>query len=299
MRFLRFAMRFRYSNVVCCGVCWIFSAKSISVVRDPKNCRSRPPPSLSLNNAFEIYVWNKFVRSVRLERRLPVVVYKHKSLIWRQLGDVDMTLQNNKAVNLSLAAPKISGVLIQPGETFSLWHLVGKTSAHKGYKEGLMIKRGKPDRGIGGGLCQLSNLIHWIVLHTPFVIIEHHHHNGVDLFPDFGRQVPFGVGTSISYNYLDYRFVNNTEQTFQLFVYTDEKYLNAELRAEKPLPVKYHIESRNERFAQENGIWYRNGEVWRQCIDKSSSKIIEEKLIKTNHAQVMYDEKYIPMKKQK
>ena len=124
-----------------------------------------------------------------------------------------------------------------------------------------MIKQGKPDRGIGGGLCQLSNLIHWIILHTPFEITEHHHHDNVDLFPDFGRQVPFGVGTSISYNYLDYRFKNTTDQTFQLIVYTDEKYLNAELRAEKPLTVKYHIESRNEHFSQENGAWYRNSEV--------------------------------------
>ena len=161
----------------------------------------------------DLFSKERFCRK-RSAELLPVVIYKHKSLIRRQLGDVDMTLQNNKAVNLSLAAPKISGVLIPPGETFSLWHLVGKTSSHKGYKEGLMIKRGKPDRGNGGGLCQLSNLIHWIILHTPLEITEHHHHDGVDLFPDFGRQVPFGVGTSISYNYLDYRFKNNTEQTF-------------------------------------------------------------------------------------
>ena len=261
--------------------------------KGPEKLPLPPPPPLSWDYAFERYVWGKFVHSVRLEIQLPVVIYKHKSLIRRQLGDVDMTLQNNKAVNLSLAAPKISGVWIQPGETFSLWHLVGKTSARKGYKEGLMIKRGKPDRGIGGGLCQLSNLIHWIVLHTPFEITEHHHHDDVDLFPDFGRQVPFGVGTSISYNYLDYRFKNMTEEIFQLIIYTDEKYLNAELRAEKPLPVKYHIESRNEHFTQENGIWYRNSEVWRQCVDKASGKVIKEKLIKTNHAQVMYDEKYI------
>ena len=261
--------------------------------KGPKKLPLPPPPPLSRDYAFERYAWNKFVRSVRLEIQLPVVIYKHKSLIRRQLDDVAMTLQNNKAVNLSLAAPKISGVWIQPGETFSLWHLVGKTSTRKGYKEGLMIKRGKPDRGIGGGLRQLSNLIHWIVLHTPFEITEHHHHDGVDLFPDFGRQVPFGMRTSISYNYLDYRFKNNTEQTFQLIVYTDEKYLNAELRVEKPLPLKYHIESRNEHFTQEDGVWYRNGEVWRQSIDKASGKIIEEKLIKTNHAQVMYDEKYI------
>ena len=224
---------------------------------------------------------------------LPVVIKKHKSLIRRKLGDVDMTLQENKAVNLALAAPAISGILIRPGETFSLWRLVGRTSPRRGFKEGLMIKRGMPDRGIGGGLCQLSNLIHWIILHTPLEITEHHHHDNVDLFPDFGRQVPFGVGTSISYNYLDYRFKNTTDQVFQLIVFSDEKYLNAELRSTGSLPVKYHIESRKEHFSRENGIWFRNGEVWLQVIDKISGRVIDEKIIKRNHAQVMYDEKYI------
>ena len=58
------------------------------------------------------------------------------------------------------------------------------------------------------------------------------------------------------------------------------------------------MKRRNERFAQENGIWYRNGEVWRQCVDKASGKVIKEKLIKTNHAQVMYDEKYVNNRKE-
>ncbi len=236
---------------------------------------------------------DKFCR-YRSSQLLETVVYKHKSLIRRQLGSVDMELQENKAVNLALAAPKISGVLIRPGETFSLWHLVGRTSKGRGYREGLMIKQGKPDCGIGGGLCQLSNLIHWLVLHTPFEITEHHHHDGIDMFPDFGRQVPFGVGTSISYNYLDYRFKNNTGKTFQLIVYTDEKYLNSELRCEEALEVKYHIESRNEHFTKENSIWYRNGEIWRQCINKTTGNVIENRLIKRNHARVLYDEKYIP-----
>jgi hypothetical protein len=118
----------------------------------------------------------------------------------------------------------------------------------------------------------------------------------VDLFPDFGRQVPFGVGTSISYNYLDYRFRNRTDQTFQLIIYTDEKYLNAELRSDRQLPVKYHIESRNEHFEKEKGIWFRKGEVWRLCFDKATGNCLEEKCLKSNHARVMYDEKYIPVK---
>ncbi|MBP5637935.1 MAG: VanW family protein, partial [Victivallales bacterium] len=210
---------------------------------------------------------------------LPVVIYRHKSLILRRLGNVDMRLQENKAVNLSLAAPHIDGVLIRPGETFSLWRLVGRTCASHGYREGLMIKQGVPSQGIGGGLCQLSNLIHWLVLHSPLEITERHHHDGFDLFPDFGRQVPFGVGTSISYNYLDYRFKNTTEQTYQLLIKVEGEHLCGELRAEKLLDVKYHIQAKGENFVQEGEVWYRVGEVWRNCIDKASGQQLFEELL--------------------
>ena len=60
----------------------------------------------------------RFART-RQEELLPVLIYKHSSLIRRRLGDVDMRLQENKAVNLSLAAPWVNAVLIRPGETFS------------------------------------------------------------------------------------------------------------------------------------------------------------------------------------
>lgn len=171
--------------------------------------------------------------------RCPVVVYAHKSLIRRTLGTVDQKLQENKAVNLSLAAPRVNGVLIRPGETFSFWRMVGPCTARRGYLPGLTISKGETACGVGGGMCQFTNLLHWMVLHTPLVITEHHHHDGYDLFPDFGRTIPFGTGTSILYNYLDYRFYNPTEQTFQILVHTDEIYLCGELRAEHALPYKY------------------------------------------------------------
>ena len=57
----------------------------------------------------------KFAR-VKQEELLPVRIKKHASLIRRRLGNVDMQLQENKAVNLSLAAPCIDRVLIRPGE---------------------------------------------------------------------------------------------------------------------------------------------------------------------------------------
>ena len=225
----------------------------------------------------------------RSNTTLPVLIYSHNSLIRRRLGNTDMNLQENKAVNLSLAAPQINRIMIYPGETFSFWRLVGADSERRGYKEGLTIANGRPSKGIGGGLCQFTNLIHWMVLHTDLTIVEHHHHDGIDLFPDFKRQIPFGTGTSIVYNYLDYRFLNRTDRTYQLLVWSDGEYLRGELRADRPQSVSYHIHAEEEFFSEENGAVYRNGLVYRDTIDKRTGSRLSSELIRRNHARVMYD----------
>lgn len=233
----------------------------------------------------------------RSEQRLCNLVYAHKSLIRRSLGTVDAALQENKAVNLAIAAPKISGVLIRPQEVFSLWRLVGRCSAKEGYREGLVIKQGKPDRDIDGGLCQLSNLIHWIILHSPLTITERHHHDGVDLFPDFNRQVPFGLGTSILYNYLDYRFTNQSPYTFQLIAYTDPRYLCAELRCDHVLDYSYHIKLLEEYFYLKEGQYYRTNTVNRRIIRKSDGMLVSDHCIANADARVLYDPIYLDPQK--
>ena len=226
---------------------------------------------------------------VKQTEPLPVSIIRHSSLIRRRLGNVNMTLQENKAVNLGLAAPCLNGVLIRPGETFSFWHLVGNATAKRGFKEGLTISGGETKSGVGGGMCQMTNLIHWMILHTPLAIVEHHHHDGLDLFPDFNRQIPFGTGTSICYNYLDYRFRNDTEAAYQLLVHVDGEYLRGELRSDRRQTLKYHIKSEHEGFVREDGVVYRVGEVWRDAIDPVTGNLAERTLIRTNHARVTYD----------
>ena len=225
----------------------------------------------------------------RQEAALPLVLYRHSSLIRRRLGNVDMVLQENKAVNLSIAAPLVDGILIAPGETFSFWTLVGRPTAKRGFREGLTISTGRTSKGIGGGMCQFTNLIHWMILHSPLVITEHHHHDGMDLFPDYGRQIPFGTGTSIVYNYLDYRFENPTDATFQLRVWVDGEYLRGELLCDRPQPLRYHIYTRGEAFVEENGQVYRVGEVWRDTIDAATGDHIRTECLRKNHARVLYD----------
>lgn len=227
------------------------------------------------------------------EEPLPFVIYSHKSLIRRKLGDVNPQLQENKAVNLSIAVPKVTGVLVRPGETFSFWSLVGPTSESKGYQKGIVVDRGKTGSDIGGGMCQFTNLIHWLVLHSPLTVVEHHHHDGIDMFPDFGRQVPFGVGTSIVFNYLDYRFKNTTAATYQLIVYTTPEYLCGELRCNRQSDLSYHIRSMDEYFSQEGDGIYRNGQIIRNIIDKRSGNTVKSELIKINHAKILYDAGYV------
>lgn len=239
----------------------------------------------------------KSFAKTKSDSELPSVIYKHSSLIRRTLGNVNLELQENKATNLALSAPRVNKIVINPGETFSFWYLVGNTTKKRGYKEGLTIEKNSTSSGIGGGMCQFTNLIHWMVLHSPLTIVEHHHHDGFDLFPDFNRQVPFGTGTSIMYNYLDYRFKNETDTPFQIIVYVTDTHLVGELRAGHEFDFKYHIVSENEHFVEEEETVYRVGQVYRNKISKATGDVIDSVLIRENHAKVMYDTSHLEISK--
>ena len=242
----------------------------------------------------DLFAQTRFAKT-KSEELLPVVVKKHQSLIRRKLNNVEIQLQENKAKNLSIAAPKVTNIQIKPGETFSFWKLVGGAFARKGYLPGVVISGGKPSSGIGGGLCQFTNLLHWMILHTDLDIVEHHHHNGVDLFPDFKRQLPFGAGTSIVYNYLDYRAQNNTDRVYQIIVYTTAEYLCGEIRCSEPLPIKVHIHEEDAYFYEQGGDMIRHNKIYRRVIDKRSGNTVEDVLLLENHAVVMYDRALIPL----
>ena len=64
-----------------------------------------------------------------------------------------MIYQHNKVTNLRLAIAHLVGLLIRPGQTFSIWYLVGRPTTRKGYLPGLVLNQGKITNGIGGGLC--------------------------------------------------------------------------------------------------------------------------------------------------
>ncbi|MFH1047802.1 MAG: VanW family protein [Patescibacteria group bacterium] len=216
--------------------------------------------------------------------------FRHKSVLMRQLGDVDMRLQRNKITNLRLAAERINDTVIRPGETFSLWRLVGRPTARRGFLTGLLLSQGEVTEGVGGGLCQMANLLYWMFLHSPLTVTERHHHS-FDAFPDSGRTLPFGSGATIFYNYVDLQAQNLTERAFRLSTWVDDRFLHGELWADEDLAFSYRILERNHRFMRDNigTPWYRENDLFRQVIDRRTGLVVEEQHLMHNRSEVKYD----------
>lgn len=225
--------------------------------------------------------------------QLPEIVKSHSSLLIRKLHGVDIRLQENKVTNIRLACEKINGLVIRPGEIFSFWRVLGRPTKRRGFTSGLIISKNGLTSGIGGGLCQMANMIHFLVLNSPLEVTELHHHSDA-LFPDEKRRVPFGTGTSVAYNNVDYRFKNTTDSPVQLLLWIEDGYLCGELRCEKKFPYRYKLAEENHFFAKEGEDYYRNSRVYRIVIDRESGEEIAKELILKNHSRVMYDHSLIP-----
>lgn len=213
---------------------------------------------------------------------------KHQSLLRRKLGDSDPQLQENKISNLRIACPPIDGLLIRPGETFSFWNRVGEATAAKGYCEGMQLSRGEVVRGVGGGLCQLANLLYWMALHTPLQIVERHHHS-FDPFPDENRVLPFGSGAGVFYNYIDLRFFNPTDITFQIRLWLTDNHLKGSILSDRETPHSYHVFERAHRFTRVDGKYFRENEIWRELIDRRTGVRTGEEMLVRNFSEVKYE----------
>jgi vancomycin resistance protein VanW len=218
----------------------------------------------------------------------PIRIKQHKSLLLRTLGESEMWLQHNKVHNLKLIAPRLDGLLLAPGETFSFCRTTGNATARRGFKMGMRLHDGQAVPGIGGGICQMANLLHWMVLHTPLTVTQRSTHS-FDPFPDNGRVLPWGVGCSIAWNYVDLQFRNETDATFQMRVNVGEKYLEGEIRADLELPHSYKVFARKDEFLKWNENWFRRNEIWRSVFDRETGVHLRDEKLKSNCALVRYE----------
>jgi vancomycin resistance protein VanW len=232
--------------------------------------------------------WKRYSRT-KTPIDLPYILFSHQTPLYRQLRDVDQWLQDNKVINLNIALKKINNITIKPGETFSYWYTIGNPTKRKGYVPGMILQNVGFTSAIGGGLCQLSNLLHWITLHSPLTITERWRH-GYDVFPDSNRTQPFGSGATCSYNYIDLQIKNTTTQTFQFKIYLTAKYLVGEIRSHQPPMVNYEVYEKEHRFIHEPwGGYSRHNQIWRKVINSETNELHADEFCTENHAIMMYE----------
>jgi len=215
------------------------------------------------------------------------IQYQHQTPLLRQLKDVDMKYQYNKIANLKIAAKKLDGIIIHPGEVFSYWKLIGNPTKRKGYLEGMVLHNGQVGHGIGGGLCQLSNLIYWTALHSPLTVVERHRH-GYDMFPDSDRTQPFGSGATCCYPHIDLMLQNNTTNVFQLSIQVGDEFLTGAWRTDSPPLFQYQVVEKNHRIVAEYwGGYTRCNELYR-CTYDCNGNLSQEEKVTENNAIMMY-----------
>jgi len=209
-------------------------------------------------------------------------VFSHKARLVRDYPEPWHSLQQNKIANLLIAGETVDGVTISPGESFSFWRLVGRTSRRKGYLPGMTIVDGRLSVATGGGLCQLSNALYWVALHLGCTISERHRHS-FDCFPDSYRSVPFGAGATVNYNYVDLRFRNVSEETFQLRVSLDDEFLYIDAFADRKPRFQYRVIEENHRMDSR----LRENDLVRLRL--SGDSVIARETVAHNEGRLLYD----------
>ena len=125
-----------------------------------------------------------------------------------------MDSSKERVQNINAASAKFHGLLVAPGETFSMAAALGDITLDNGYAEALIIVGGPTIKGVGGGVCQVSTTLFRNAFFAGFPILERYAHayrvgyyeqnaNGHD--PDLA-----GLDATVFVPLVDFKFANDT-----------------------------------------------------------------------------------------
>ena len=116
----------------------------------------------------------------------------------------------DRTTNLKLAANKINGTVLMPGETFSYNQVVGARTIAAGYKEAPIYVQGQVVDGLGGGICQITSTLYNAVLYANLEIVERSNHQFVPSYVTASRDA------TVVYGSIDFKFKNNRNYPIKL-----------------------------------------------------------------------------------
>ncbi len=130
------------------------------------------------------------------------VIAEERSPLWTQISPAELPLTAGKIQNLRVACAALNRISVPAGEVFGFWKQMGRVTKRKGYVTGRELRSGCMVPSLGGGLCQISGLLHAAALKAGLEILESHTHSmslpGLPLLPE--------RDATVFWNYVDLRF---------------------------------------------------------------------------------------------
>lgn len=199
----------------------LFSVDPSSTPDKPKITEFRPPVDgreLQIKETAEM-ISVALITENKAEIKLPVSIIRPKNKLTNELGIRELigtgvsyfsgSIENRK-FNIGLAASRINGVLIPPGEEFSFVNTVGDISASTGFKQAYVIKSGRTVLDDGGGVCQVSTTIFRAALNSGLPITARTAHAYRVGYYEQG--FPPGLDATIFHPSVDFKFKNDTDK---------------------------------------------------------------------------------------
>ncbi|MBN2027687.1 MAG: VanW family protein [Actinobacteria bacterium] len=242
---------------------------------------------LCLRRAVENIPWrNRFSTCKGDASKYVYILAERFSPMERVKGAIEPRLQKGKERNVAIASRAIDRTVLEAGQVFSYHRLVGRPSRWRGFRSGLQLLRDEESEGIGGGLCQISNMLFQLAAEAGMLIVERHRH-GLDLFPDHVRTAPFGCGATVRYNYNDLRFENPLPYAVIVNLQIVDEQLRGSIAAPCEPDFEVLLEERDHRFYRDNGWRMRENKIYR-VIASRDGMAIKEELLAHNRCRVMY-----------
>lgn len=117
--------------------------------------------------------------------------------------------------NIVTAAAQYDGLLVAPGEVFSMGSVLGDVSLENGYAEALIIYGGRTIKGVGGGVCQVSTTLFRTVFFAGFPVVERYSHAYRVSYYEMDRSGSVdtdfaGLDATVYFPLVDFKFKNDT-----------------------------------------------------------------------------------------
>lgn len=173
------------------------------------------------------------------------------------------TNDQNRNTNLQIQCDALNGLILQPGEVFSMNGVLGERTAEKGYKPAPAYSGNRLVNDLGGGVCQGTTTLYNCVLLADLEVVFRACH-GVKV-----GYVPLGLDAAVNFLTTDFQFRNNFNFPIQLRAWMEDEYIKMQILGidEKDYYIKMETGSGEDEYA-----WYARS--YKCKYDKETNELI-------------------------